>query len=298
MSDLPPPDSRDSLGTTFKRILRRLILPSNAGPNDGAIILDPQIPGCLSTRYDAAIIWRAPNPSFRGQYFMGVVKSASLPSGTVAWMERGFMLDDPDTGTCWVYITGRIESDFDPVGGNLFSETIGNIAQFGVGVPAPADDFVYDVRGHLYVHAEFITTKNACENGAATSATSTSSAAFSDYPTNVQPVVVKLGGPAETCFQIDYSQTFYVDNTDTGPHFGVNVSGPSGVFNFTTHKVPGTQPGINVRFSSSGMARTDSVALDPGTYTFKPQWARVAGTGSVFAFTDDWTSMKVTEVTL
>jgi hypothetical protein len=298
MSDIPP-DTRDSLGTTFKRILKRLILPSNAGPNDGAIILDPNVTGCLGTRYDAVIVWRASNPSFRGQYYMGVVKSAFLPSGTVAWIERGYMLNDVDTGVCWVYITGRIQSDFDPVLGNSFSETVGNIGRFGVGAPAPSQDFIYDIQGHLYVHAKFITTENDCRSAVANASTSTNNAAFTNYPTTVQCSVLKLGGSAETCFQIDYSQTFYVDQINTGPLFGVQVNGPSGSFNFITHQVPGVQPAINSRLSSFGMVKTNTIAMIKGTYTFTPLWARFNGPGSIFsAVNEDWTSLKVSEVTL
>lgn len=299
MSDLPPPDTRDSLGTTFKRIMRRLILPSNAGPNDGAIILDPQVSGCLATRYDAVIVWRAPNPSFRGQYFEGTVKSAFLPSGTTAWIERGFMLNDPDTGTCWVYIRGRIESNFDPIGGNTFSETVGDLGQYGTGVAPSPVDFVYDIRGDAYVHAEFITTKNDTQNGPANAAAFTNSALFTNYPTNVQCSVVKLGGSAETCFKIEYDQTFYVDNAASGPLFGVNVNGPSGSFNFVTHQVPPTLPGVFVRLSSAGMVKTFTVPMIQGTYVFTPLWARVGAVGNIFAnINDDWTSLSVTEVTL
>lgn len=144
---LDPPETRGSLGTTFKRILRSLILPSNAGPNDGAIILDPNPPGCLSARYDAVIVWRAPSPSFRGQFYLGVVKVGFLPSGTVSVIERGFMLNDPDTGTCWIQVIGEWRSDFDPILGNTFSEGAGNLLT--VLGPAPSADFRHLMTGFI-----------------------------------------------------------------------------------------------------------------------------------------------------
>jgi hypothetical protein len=297
MSEIPP-DSRDSLGTTFKRILRRLILPSNAAPNDGAIILDPNVPGCLSTRYDSVIIWRPSNSTVRGQYFQGVVKSAFLPFATVAWIERGFMLDD-GAGTCWVYITGRIESNFDPINGNTFSETVGDIGQFGTGVTPPNPEFYFSVRGDLYAHAEYISTKNDCQSGPANANAFTGGGALAPYPTNVQCTVEKLGGQAETCFQIEYHQTFYTDNAATGPFFGVNVNGPSGNFNFVTHQVPPAIPAAFARMSSSGMVKTLAVPMVQGTYIFTPLWAKYGGPGNIFAaLNDDWTSLKAYEVTL
>lgn len=46
-----PPSNRQSLGSTFKRIVRRLIIPSNAGPNDDAIIIGDGVPTEVTAFY-------------------------------------------------------------------------------------------------------------------------------------------------------------------------------------------------------------------------------------------------------
>jgi len=44
MSDLPPPQSRESLGTTFKRLVRQLIFPSNARTGESRIVVGADTP--------------------------------------------------------------------------------------------------------------------------------------------------------------------------------------------------------------------------------------------------------------
>lgn len=59
------------------RLIRTLILPNNAGPNDPAIIIGPDLPPCMQSRYSSAIFFRPPdtasNPLNRPIKFIGQV---------------------------------------------------------------------------------------------------------------------------------------------------------------------------------------------------------------------------------
>lgn len=123
-----------------------LTVPPFAGPLDDSILIQSPPPGCLGSRYAAAIVWRQNSPVFRGQFFIGVVKASLVVGGTVTWVERGFMLDsDP---VCWIYVTGRWTADFSPFPGNTFTESIGNVLEIG---GPPALLYLLDVLGDLRV---------------------------------------------------------------------------------------------------------------------------------------------------
>jgi hypothetical protein len=124
-----------------------LTIPPFAGPLDDSILIQAPPAGCLGTRYAAAIVWRQNSPVFRGQFFIGIVKSSLVVGGTTTWVERGFMLDS--SPVCWIYVTGRWTSDFSPFPGNTFTETIGNVFT-SVGAPA-ALLYLLDVLGDLRV---------------------------------------------------------------------------------------------------------------------------------------------------
>ena len=146
-----------------------LIVPPFAGPLDDAIIIQTPPPGCLGTRYAAAIVWRQNSPVFRGQFFLGIVKSSLVSSGTQTWVEQGFMLDsDP---VCWIYVTGRWTSDFTPFPGNTFTQSIGNVLEIG---GPPALLYLLEVLGDLKVTGAIdwngSTTKTQRENTPYTSA--------------------------------------------------------------------------------------------------------------------------------
>lgn len=123
-----------------------LLVPPFAGPLDDAIIIQTPPPGCLGSRYAAAFVFRQNSPVFRGQFFIGIVKSSLVSTGTQTWVERGFMLDDGSV--CWIYVTGRWTADFSPVPGNLFTESIGNVLEIG---GPPALLYLLDVLGDLRV---------------------------------------------------------------------------------------------------------------------------------------------------
>lgn len=129
---LTPPDNRSSLGSTFKRAIRRIILPSNAAPLDDAIILDSNVPGCLGQRYKSVIIFRQKSPQFRMQRFIGVVRSdiGALPDSTTTYIEEGYTLIDDSVPTCWIYVNKRYVSEAGP--GNTFQQALeGNLLIIG-----------------------------------------------------------------------------------------------------------------------------------------------------------------------
>lgn len=305
MSSSEPPPPRDSLGTTFKRIVRRLIVPNNVSNDQAAIIIGSDLPPCMQSTYSSAILWR--------------------PDGTVSannlyyFMAQSFADQGVDHGLLWYNGTNcgyvifqRTQGIFSAPNVILPIVAFGKLSENGAVFDTQQPLFQYlnadvsfissshvdvDTTSKLRVFGDFLSLRNLCVNGAANATTSTNSGVFSNYPTAVGGTLVKVGGALETGFEIHYDQTFFVDNVNTGPIFAVNVNGPSGSTDYTTHQVKGTQPAVTARFSSSGMVKTGGLLA--GSYTFTPRWARVVGTGSIFANSgDDWTSLKACEVAL
>lgn len=82
-----------------------LTLPPQAGPNDPAIIIGPDLPPCMQSDYSAAIFWR---PGFtldptNTPYLFLAEHVFPGPTG-VQIVDEGYLLYDPFTGTCAVNV--------------------------------------------------------------------------------------------------------------------------------------------------------------------------------------------------
>lgn len=119
----------------YHRLIRTLTLPNNAGPNDPAIIIGPDLPPCMQARYSAAIFFRGGLP-FTGQAIDRPIKYIGLVNNNVsAQIDEGFALTDGLTPTvvCGYYAYKTTFASLAPLGsGNSVpQEFYGPIAQGG-----------------------------------------------------------------------------------------------------------------------------------------------------------------------
>lgn len=134
-----------------------LIIPPYADSDEAAIVIEPDPPGCLASRYDQVIYIRTINSTLgRAQFFIGVVKDSLVPPATgTMWVERGwyFHNTDPSTfpETCSVFVTGRWFTNLDTLSAREYGEAFGNLLQTGTPVPpAPTTDFRMEIDGILF----------------------------------------------------------------------------------------------------------------------------------------------------
>lgn len=276
-----------------------LTLPPFAAPDDAAIVIGPDLPTCMQANYTSAIFWRPPlslAPTSAPYYFMAQRKTIVGAPGTQQ-VDHGFLINDGVT--CGYTVYKRVASTNFGASVLAVQEETGSAIENAGGVtvvamqPQWTDGADMKILGTatLQHHGDYFSLRNDSEAGAANANASTNSAAFANYPTNVTNVITKLGPAGETHLLCTYEQTFYVDNTNTGPKFAVN----DGTNDHFSHQVAPTLPATFARMASVGTVRL--IGLAAGTYTLRPRWARFAGTGSVFAaINDDWTVLTTTEV--
>lgn len=128
------------------QLIRNLLLPSNAGPNDAAIVAGPDLPSCMQSRYAAAVFMRSQNVTTTGRAsrYIGVVSTAAANQSS--FFERGFYYTDGTT--CGYIITGQDYSSV--VAGQLtVSETTGVAGASGT-LPVTAANRSQQYRWNMY----------------------------------------------------------------------------------------------------------------------------------------------------
>jgi len=304
MSNLPPPETRGSLGASFKRLVRSLLLPSDASPDQAAIVIGSDLPTCMQTPYSSAIFWR-PRFSVSGTapyFFMAQVRSVAVDSQRV---DSGYVWFD---GTNCEYVVTQRRSAVNTPGGSFeTTEQFGRVfktagatwvsgnplinyfdAELNFGLSTLIQVFTPT---EFRLFGDYFSLRQHANSGLCNATTAiNTTGVFSNYPTAVTNTITKVGSAAQTNLVVHYSQTFFVSVADTGPQFGVNIGGTD----FITHKVAPAIP-VNSRFGSYGIARCAGLAA--GAYTVTPRWMRVAGSGNVQGvINDDWTSLETREV--
>jgi len=277
MSSIDPPPPRDSLGTTFKRIVRRLVVPNNVGVDEAAMIIGSDLPPCMASVYSSAILWRPNGTVSSNRLYYFIAQPRIVITQTV---DHGFLwYNGTDCG--YVVMERREGFFFNP---NLIRPitTLGKVFASASVAFSTQPDFnykdahmffdtnsVFDINAtaKALIYNKFLSLEQDTKNGACTASQNVNVGTFANYPTAVQCNVTKQGSATETGFEIEYAQTFFVSVADTGPLFGVNANGPSGSIDFTTHRVPGATP-VGVRLSSVGFVKTGG--LLPGAYVFTP----------------------------
>ena len=198
--------------TAIRNLIRTLILPNNAGPNDGAIILGPDLPACMQFAYSSAIFFRPSNTQTgindndAPTFFMAQRKEILMPFAT-ATVDEGWLLNDPLTGRCsYIVVRSRLGQN----GGNnsigfqdifgAFQTPIGGATQLGqyavqIG-GAPNRPVLFQVRGTGSVpsQAEFTIDAVSVARGLRAEVSSTANTAAIGAET------VVLTGPSMTFY--------------------------------------------------------------------------------------------------
>lgn len=122
--------------TAIRNLIRTLTLPNNARPGDPAIIIGPDLPPCMQSRYSAAIFFR-PGTPFTGNAIDRPIKFIGLVNNNVsAQVDEGFALWDGlnPSSVCGYYAYKTTFASLAPLGsGNTVpQEYYGDIAQGGV----------------------------------------------------------------------------------------------------------------------------------------------------------------------
>lgn len=278
-----------------------LTLPPFANPNDAAIVIGDQLPTCMQPNYVSAIMFRPPGsqaPTSAPIYFIAQ-RRAPVGAAWVQSVDYGFFMDN---GVMCGYVVQRrvaggsangLGTDF-----VMTEKSAPNIEISGLTMLAnqiqfdgATDMFLLSTNTRFFAYGDQLSLRNESQSGAANANSSTNSAAFANYPTNVSCTISKIGSAGNTDLLVRYGQTWYVDNTNTGPKFAVR----DGTTDWPTHQIAPTVPATFARMPSMGVARLTGLAA--GSYTITPRWARHAGTGNVFsAINDDWTTLDVFEV--
>lgn len=278
-----------------------LTLPPFANPDDAAIVVGDDLPQCMQANYVSAVMFRPPGslaPTSAPIYFIGQ-RRAPVGAAYVQTVDHGFFMDN---GVMCGYVVQRRVSggSFNGLGTDfvMTDKSAPNIEISGLTMLAnqiqfdgATDMFLLSTSTRFFAYGDQLSLRNESSSGAANANSSTNSANFANYPTNVSCTIAKVGAAGNTDLLVRYGQTFYVDNVNTGPKFAVN----DGSTDWPTHQVPATLPATFARMSSMGMARL--IGLAAGSHTITPRWARHGGAGSVFsAINDDWTTLEVFEV--
>lgn len=84
------------------RLIRTLILPNNAGPNDPAIIIGPDMPPCMQPTYSSAFFFRPPatvGAGIAGRPYMYMAQLIA-PGGGTNRVDFGWLVYDPSGAVC------------------------------------------------------------------------------------------------------------------------------------------------------------------------------------------------------
>lgn len=90
----------------IRNLIRTLILPNNAGPNDPAIIIGPDLPPCMQAQYQSALFFRPDGTASGGiggkaWMFIGLNKFSLTTNVDIGWL-----VYDQGGGVCG-YVVGR-----------------------------------------------------------------------------------------------------------------------------------------------------------------------------------------------
>lgn len=130
----------------WSSVLRQLILPQDAGPDDSAILLvgKDSLPDCMKGDYEAAILWRPPfSVSFNAPYFF-IAENANHTSR----VDFGFLQYDPTEGLCRYWVTEYRDS-------GLIGTTLDILHRIGNLDPPVGFDTSYDLELDLGVNGDF-----------------------------------------------------------------------------------------------------------------------------------------------
>lgn len=305
--EIPPlPPTRTSLGTTFKRIVRSLLVPNNASIDDPAIIIGADLPPCIQSRYSSAIMWRPPNTTTASApyYFIGQRQQPGLPNLQI--VEHGFAVYD---GVNCEYRVVKNSNASVSAGALFYTENFLDLAgSAGLtlnsqnhryrGNTLGHSDVNFENSGRLFVRGKLILNNKVTISGAPTGSASDGAGAFTSISTGQSISFTKAY--SSTNVRVRYATTWFGTTTATSAEFAVNID--SGVFaavDTVTHQYNATLPAASAHLQSYGEIVIPKASFGnnnggAGTYTIIPRFRRTAGATATIN-TNDWFTLTVEE---
>lgn len=316
----PPPPSRDSIGATFKRLIRKLVLPTGhdettgpvividgttgkitmIGTNGAKITLDPNAAGLPYPQITFTSVdgtndsWlNAVSTGSPSQSDIGLTSGKFTPADGVQRRGRLYM---SDTASGQSRLEVIKESDQTSKGG--FATMFFDAGYLGFNDSVNPQQYV-----GLFVNGFFTSALNMFEvAGDKVAGGHRSLFAFaSGGDTTVSGSMANMAGsPTSVSFVKRFSATalevflmpgFYITGAVAGVDFGVLING----VDYLVTSQNQSNVALNNHVQLAGAIKTSN-ALPAGTYTVQQRWRRLSGAGTITRDLNDLTTMVVREV--
>jgi len=316
-----PPDLRDSLGTTFKRPILSLQVPSTGVAGEPRILIGPALPppldtyvfnahGIGPTGFAAAIVWfgRDTIPPLDDLYeFIGIVdNAASVAAVLVYGMVQNGAVREYSAGrpaglttiTQGAGVTTVLDALYDDI-------TIANRAAStgGIGLNSANNmsliagngiSMTANVGNSVSINTDAIAGQHKYINEYGPNPNDTStSGAFAN-------MLNAAGGNASVSFNKRFDVTaievqmhcqFYSTVAEAGPEFGVRING----VDYAVCSAPVNNGSLGSRKQVSGVVRVAG-GLANGAYTVQTRWRRINAAGTLNRSVDDLMTVAIREV--
>lgn len=268
---------RSGLGTTFKRIVRSLILPSNAGPNDPRIVIGPDVPSELTTYYlpldvPAAILFYSSATTY------GYIAAVGTRGICMGFVRSG------DVGEVIEVLTST---------GNLPELNIGlrELTWIQLLVAPSATQPSRIVITSPTTNTQFLIPSSVDHDREDGPARTTAVAGYANM-TGLLCTADKCyhysGGVSGSNLDVCMHCTLWSTAVSTGVYFGVLING----VDYDVCKLFINPSGQHMQVSGTRVI----TGLAAGSYSVQGRWRRFVGAGTLTQDSSDYNSMNVREI--